>query len=510
MRGLVFTPTAHEVSPGQAVTTSFALTVSDGVSTATADASVIATASPVNGSPVNDAPTITGTHATSITDAQTATPFSGVTILDVDNQSGVTQTVTITEAGTGANDAHGSLSGIGLVETAPGSGVYTLSGTLAQVTSELDALTFKPKVREVAPGNAVTTGFLLSVVQSIGGTLSTASDSASAVTVTAVNDAPTITGTHSTSITDEQTATPFSGVTILDVDNQSGVTQTVTITEAGTGANDAHGSLSGTGLVETAPGSGVYTLSGTLAQVTSELDALTFTPKLHEVAAGQTVTTGFTLSVTQSANGTTSVASDALLGQTAITVLNTQSASASQPGGTTGTGTATQPGLSTVGTPLYRFFDNIYGTHLFTQSITEAQSILANRPDLIEETNNFGAVNPQTDSAAEAVYRFFEASNGTHFFTASRQEYLGLTTAGSATYRPDLTYEASSTFYEDSIQQAGDVAVYRLFDTIHGTTFLTSNQSEYAGLTTVGLPTYRSDLNPEGIAFYAPTGSFST
>ena len=159
--------------------------------------------------------------------------------------------------------------------------------------------------------------------------------------------------------------------------------------------------------------------------------------------------------------------------------------------------------------PVYRFFDTIYGTHLFTQSLGEAQSILANRPDLTGETNNFGAVDPQTDTDAEAVYRFFETSNGTHFFTASRQEFLGLTTPGSATYRSDLTYEASATFYEDSIQQPGEVAVYRFFDTIHGTQFLTGSQSEYAGLKTAGSSTYRPDLTPEGIAFYAPTGSFS-
>lgn len=167
--------------------------------------------------------------------------------------------------------------------------------------------------------------------------------------------------------------------------------------------------------------------------------------------------------------------------------------------------TGTAPGVST--SPVYRFFDTTYGTHLFTQSLSEAQTIVSSRPDLTQETNGFGAVSSSNPSA-EAVYRFFETSNGTHFFTASAAEYQGLTTPGTATYRADLTYEASSTFYEDSAQQAGDMPVYRLFDATRGTQFLTGSQSEYSGLITPGSSTYRADLQSEGIAFYAPTGSF--
>lgn len=157
--------------------------------------------------------------------------------------------------------------------------------------------------------------------------------------------------------------------------------------------------------------------------------------------------------------------------------------------------------------PVYRFFDTIYGTHLFTQSLSEAQQILATRPDLTEETNNFGAVT-QNNPSAVPVYRFFEQANGTHFYTSSQAEFQGLTTPGSGSYRSDLVYEATSTIFEDSAQQAGDVAVYRLFDSIKGTQFLTGSQTEYQGLTTAGSATYRADLRPEGIAFYAPNGTF--
>lgn len=186
--------------------------------------------------------------------------------------------------------------------------------------------------------------------------------------------------------------------------------------------------------------------------------------------------------------------------QISTSVVNNQSG-----GIPTGNGPGTGTSL-----PVYRFFDTIFGTHLFTQSSAEAQQILATRPDLTQETNNFGAVSQTGDAAAEPVYRFFETTNGTHFYTASQSEFNALTTPGSGDYRADLTYEQTSTIFEDSTQQAGDVPVFRLFDSIHGTQFLTGSTTEYQGLTTPGSGTYRSDLTPEGIAFYAPSGTYHT
>jgi hypothetical protein len=64
--------------------------------------------------------------------------------------------------------------------------------------------------------------------------------------------------------------------------------------------------------------------------------------------------------------------------------------------------------------------------------------------------------------------------------------------------------------YEDGTQQAHDVPVYRFFDTTNGTHFYTGSQSEYTAITTPGSSGYRSDLTYEGIGFYAPAGSFYT
>lgn len=155
--------------------------------------------------------------------------------------------------------------------------------------------------------------------------------------------------------------------------------------------------------------------------------------------------------------------------------------------------------------PVYRFFDNKFGTHFFTADVGEKNTVIATRSaDLIGETNGFGAVS-QADPNATPVYRFFDNKFGTHFFTASATERDQVASARAA----DLVYEPSSTFFEHASQQAGDVAVYRFFDTKFGTHFYTGDQGEYNGIVTPGSSTFRADLTFEKIEFYAPAGSFA-
>jgi plastocyanin len=293
LEGLTFSPTAHQVAPGNTVTTGFTLAVTqNGLTSANTVSSIITTA-------VNDAPVIAGTNAGQLTaDEASVNPFSGVSISDPD--TGVTETATITLTGTSglATDADGSLSGTGLTKI--GAGLYTLAAaTPASLTAELEALTFSPTAHQVVPGSTVATSFTLAVTQNG----LTVTDSATSVIATAVNDAPVIVGTRAgQTVTDETTVSPFSSATIIDPD--LGVVETATITLTGTNglASDADGSLSGSGLSKI--GAGMYTLAAmTPASLTAELEALTFSPTAHQVAPGGTVATGFTLAVTQ--NGVT-------------------------------------------------------------------------------------------------------------------------------------------------------------------------------------------------------------
>jgi Ca2+-binding RTX toxin-like protein len=123
--------------------------------------------------------------------------------------------------------------------------------------------------------------------------------------VVAKNVAPTISGlvTGQAGL-DFFSTHPFATATISDA--LPGVQDSLTIVLDGSNgfATDANGALSGAGLTKI--GVGTYTLAAASpAALTAELQALVFTPTRGEVWPGQTVTTNFKLTASQTANGST-------------------------------------------------------------------------------------------------------------------------------------------------------------------------------------------------------------
>lgn len=160
-------------------------------------------------------------------------------------------------------------------------------------------------------------------------------------------------------------------------------------------------------------------------------------------------------------------------------------------------GSTDYPVISPKTIGIYRFFSKTDGTHFFTASTSEMQQIRSSRSDLTYEGIGLDAVNPSNltnDPSAVSVYRFFDSIHGTHFFTVSPTEEQTIVAT-----RPDLKLEGTA-FYADSSQQAGDAAVYRFFDTRNGTHFYTGTQSEEQQIVAT-----RPDLKLEGVAFYVPT-----
>ncbi len=147
-------------------------------------------------------------------------------------------------------------------------------------------------------------------------------------------------------------------------------------------------------------------------------------------------------------------------------------------------------------TSVFRFFDTVQGTQLLTASTAERDTIVASRPDLTYEGIALGGAMVSSDPDAVPVFRFFDTTNGTHFFTSSQAEADTL-----ATTRPDLVPEATS-FFEHAIAQPGDTPVYRFFEQTNGTHFYTSSDTERASILST-----RPDLLFEGVAFYAPQPS---
>ena len=122
---------------------------------------------------------------------------------------------------------------------------------------------------------------------------------------------------------------------------------------------------------------------------------------------------------------------------------------------------------------VYRFFDSRTGTQFLTSSAAERDTVIATRPDLVKEGVGLGAIDrPAGDPNAVAVFRFFDTQSGTHFYTSSGTERDSL----QAT-RADLTYEGAS-FYEHQTATSTDSAVYRFFNANNGTHFFTASAAE--------------------------------
>ena len=159
---------------------------------------------------------------------------------------------------------------------------YTLTGTGADITAELDQLVFTPDPTG-NPNGSVTTTFELSDLSQAGGASNT--DSTSQVTDTDSPVAPSISNASAPHDLDQTNppASPFAGRhgerPNAAAGSNAGSTATDTLTIAllgGTGTlSDAAGFSGGTLALQS---DGSYTLTGTGAEITTELEQLVFTP----------------------------------------------------------------------------------------------------------------------------------------------------------------------------------------------------------------------------------------
>ncbi len=286
IRLLSFDPANNRVAVGMMETTTFTISVDDGVAAAATDntTTVITTS-------VNDASVIGGTSAgQAVNDNSTITPFSSVTIADSDPSQTFTVTVTLDDADKGVFTS-ASLTSSGF--SAAGSGVYTLTGVSASAAqTAIRLLDFDPTINHVGVGMTETTTFTISVFDGVTAIIS---DNTTSVISTSVNDAPAIGGASAgQAVLDTGTVTPFSSVTIVDGDTGQTVAVSVTLDTAAKGVFTA-ASLTASGFADA--GSGVYTFTGTAAAAQSAIRLLSFDPTNNRVAPGATETTTFTISV---------------------------------------------------------------------------------------------------------------------------------------------------------------------------------------------------------------------
>jgi hypothetical protein len=184
---------------------------------------------------------------------------------------------------------------------------------------------FTPTAHQVGLGETVTTGFTIKATDSAG---ASTSDATTSVLATAVPSPPTIAGSVAgRTTTDLAAVAPFSKVSLGDPN--IGQTETVMVSLSAA-ANGVLGNL-GSGSYNSA--TGVYTVIGSATAVTAALDALVFTPTPHQNKAGQTVTTTFAISDTDTAGGTASDSTTTVIA-TSSTVIEAAGTPASDTGAT--------------------------------------------------------------------------------------------------------------------------------------------------------------------------------
>ncbi len=141
--------------------------------------------------------------------------------------------------------------------------------------------------------------------------------------------------------------------------------------------------------------------------------------------------------------------------------------------------------------PLYRFFRPESGTHLYSTSAAERDRVASQSWEYRYEglVGFVGAPRSAASGAVQDLYRFYRPVSGTHFYTATRHEFESV--LRHPEYRLDgLAGRVRSTPGD------GLVAMHRFYRPASGTHFYSANATEVDAVKQLRGYTY------EGVAFY--------
>jgi VCBS repeat-containing protein len=209
--------------------------------------------------PVNDTPTATNLTQSLILSEGTSSAALGIVVADVDTGDIITATLTVT------TPSAGSLTTSGTATYAAGTGIWQITGSVAAVNAALAAVTFVPTPFSDV-GTTITTH-----IQDAAGTHPT--DGTITIAITPVNDAPTATQLSQTHAYVEGAASvALDAIVVTDHDPGDTITVTLTLN------NHNAGVLTTTGGGAYTPATGVWTFTGSVAEVNAALAAVSFTP----------------------------------------------------------------------------------------------------------------------------------------------------------------------------------------------------------------------------------------
>lgn len=147
--------------------------------------------------------------------------------------------------------------------------------------------------------------------------------------------------------------------------------------------------------------------------------------------------------------------------------------------------------LAVDGQPVYRFYNFTNGTHFFTYSRDERDMAIARWPNVFRYEGIAYYLDPAMNRFP--LFRFYNRVSGSHFYTNSVDERNRV----EVTWPKIFTYEGRA--YAVSISQVPDsVAVHRFYNLRNGSHFYTASESERDIVTRTWPDVYRY----EGVAFW--------
>ena len=220
--------------------------------------------------PVNDPPTATNLSSTAMyTEGDANVPLADIVVNDIDTGDVITATLTLAIPAAGALSA---ASGNGESYSAA-TGVWTVTGSVAEVNAALAAVEFVP-----APDNDVNTAVTTHIEDAAG---AGPGDGTITLNVTPVNDAPVNTFPAASQIVERGVDLTFNAgngnlLSVADLDAAAtDITVTLTASDAGAALTLNPGALGGMTSV-IGDGSAVVTLVGSQAALNAALNGLTY------------------------------------------------------------------------------------------------------------------------------------------------------------------------------------------------------------------------------------------
>jgi len=129
-------------------------------------------------------------------------------------------------------------------------------------------------------------------------------------------------------------------------------------------------------------------------------------------------------------------------------------------------------GAQAAQSPVYRFFNKTTGTHFYTIVVAERDYVLGAYPHFIYEGPAFAAYAGPAPGAT-AVFRFFNTATGTHFYTnkTAERDYV------IATW-PQFAYEGPAFYAMPGTGADGRIELFRFFNSTTGAHFYTASKAD--------------------------------